>query len=326
MKRFKNILFVNEPATDCEEVLDKAVTLAQNNQANLTIIDVVEPLPTGFFTIPEGLTSDTLQQAIIDDRQEQLEHLVAAVGNKMTVDSRILCGIPHIEITRDVLREGYDLVVKPAHNSGGLRSLLFGGTDLHLLRKCPAPVWLMKMTASGKLRKILAAVDIEHEEESGAQQDALSLQILELAGSLALAEFSELHIVHAWQAVGENTLRGARGGYSAEEVDYYVDEERKRHREWVSGLYQEAIRHLGDDALTYLKPQVHLPNGPAKEVIPQLVQDIDFDLVVMGTVARTGIPGFFMGNTAEMIINNINCSVLAIKPEGFVTPVTLEDA
>lgn len=58
--------------------------------------------------------------------------------------------------------------------------------------------------------------------------------------------------------------------------------------------------------------------------IPELVKEHQIDLVMMGTVGRTGIPGFLMGNTAEMILNRIDCSVLAIKPEGFVTPVTLE--
>jgi len=43
----------------------------------------------------------------------------------------------------------------------------------------------------------------------------------------------------------------------------------------------------------------------------------------MGTVGRTGIPGLIMGNTAESILNNIGCSVLAVKPPGFVSPVTL---
>ena len=46
--------------------------------------------------------------------------------------------------------------------------------------------------------------------------------------------------------------------------------------------------------------------------------------IMMGTVGRTGIPGFIMGNTAETVLNRIDCSVLAIKPEGFVTPVRLE--
>jgi nucleotide-binding universal stress UspA family protein len=57
----------------------------------------------------------------------------------------------------------------------------------------------------------------------------------------------------------------------------------------------------------------------------ELHSQIEADLVVMGTVARTGIPGFIIGNTAETILNQIDGSVLAIKPRGFVTPVTLEE-
>ena len=64
--------------------------------------------------------------------------------------------------------------------------------------------------------------------------------------------------------------------------------------------------------------------GYADQVIPELANDIKADLVVMGTVVRTGLPGFLMGNTAEGILNQLDCSVLAIKPEGFVTPVTID--
>ena len=43
----------------------------------------------------------------------------------------------------------------------------------------------------------------------------------------------------------------------------------------------------------------------------------------MGTVGRTGIRGLFIGNTAEAILNQVKCSVLAVKPSGFETPVRL---
>jgi len=46
----------------------------------------------------------------------------------------------------------------------------------------------------------------------------------------------------------------------------------------------------------------------------------------MGTVGRTGIQGFFIGNTAEEILNQVECSVLAVKPPGFQTPVPDEPA
>ena len=60
-------------------------------------------------------------------------------------------------------------------------------------------------------------------------------------------------------------------------------------------------------------------------MIPELAREIKADLIVMGTVARTGISGFFMGNTAETILNRLDCSVLAVKPQGFETPVALEN-
>jgi hypothetical protein len=34
-----------------------------------------------------------------------------------------------------------------------------------------------------------------------------------------------------------------------------------------------------------------------------------------------GIPGLFIGNTAEEIIQTTKCSVLAVKPTGFISPV-----
>jgi nucleotide-binding universal stress UspA family protein len=55
------------------------------------------------------------------------------------------------------------------------------------------------------------------------------------------------------------------------------------------------------------------------------VVDKDIDLLVMGTVCRTGIAGFLIGNTAEEVLNQVDCSVLTRKPVGFVTPVTLDE-
>ncbi len=68
----------------------------------------------------------------------------------------------------------------------------------------------------------------------------------------------------------------------------------------------------------------HVIKGHAQHVVPELASELAADLVVMGTVARTGIAGLFMGNTAEDILTQLDCSVLTIKPPGFTSPVTLE--
>jgi nucleotide-binding universal stress UspA family protein len=59
-------------------------------------------------------------------------------------------------------------------------------------------------------------------------------------------------------------------------------------------------------------------------VIPDFAMEEQIDLIVMGTVGRSGISGLFIGNTAEKVLQKVDCSVLAVKPEGFVSPVKLD--
>ena len=62
--------------------------------------------------------------------------------------------------------------------------------------------------------------------------------------------------------------------------------------------------------------------GEVAEVIPAYVEEHEIDLVVMGTVARTGIAGLVMGNTAERVLPQLHGSVAAVKPPGYVDPCT----
>ncbi len=203
---------------------------------------------------------------------------------------------------------------------------LFGSEDLHLLRKCPCPVWLIKSQAPKAYRRILAAVDVDdaYRPQELESRRALSRQILEIASSLALAEFADLHIVYVWDAYGESAMRSAFMLTPEEEVIAYVESARQQHARSLDVLLNAVANGESGNALAYLKPQKHLVKGWAGEEIPVLAKQIEAD-VVMGTVARTGVPGFIMGNTAETILNQLDCSVLAIKPPGFVTPVTLEE-
>jgi nucleotide-binding universal stress UspA family protein len=63
--------------------------------------------------------------------------------------------------------------------------------------------------------------------------------------------------------------------------------------------------------------------GEPGHLIPQLAAKMEVGLIVMGTVSRTGVAGFLIGSTAERTLRQVDCAVLAVKPEGFVTPVSL---
>jgi hypothetical protein len=46
------------------------------------------------------------------------------------------------------------------------------------------------------------------------------------------------------------------------------------------------------------------------------------DLIAMGTVGRGGFKGLLLGNTAEKVLGACNCSVLTVKPDDFVSPIS----
>ena len=103
-----------------------------------------------------------------------------------------------------------------------------------------------------------------------------------------------------------------------------IQEEEAKRRNWLEALINAYCGKQGENAVDYLKPQLHLRRGSAGQLVPALGAELGVELVVMGTVGRAGIPGFLIGNTAEAIIDQINCSVLAVKPAGFISPVILD--
>lgn len=315
MQRFKNILCVIDAEADQRWVLERTAALAQNNQARLTVLTVLEPVPAVADIVPA-----TVEQAL---RQRFAGHVAAMlrdVPGASAPQVKAVFGRGYLEVIQEVLRHGFDLVVKPATADVNFAALLFGSNDMHLLRKCPCPVWLLKEDGSVPSRRILAAVDFDPFRPDDAAE--LNRQIIELAAAQALAEGAELHVVHAWDAGAENVLRVWGAGSSEADIAAYVALERQRHESGLNKLMTAAVGWLGQDVLVYLKPRLHLPRGNAANEIPALARTLDVDLIVMGTVGRSGIPGLLIGNTAETILHKVECAVLALKPTGFISPVT----
>jgi nucleotide-binding universal stress UspA family protein len=315
MQRFNNILCVIDAEAEQRWVLERAVALAQNNQARLTVLTVLDPVPA-----VAGIVPQTVEQALAQRFADHLAVLMQGMPSALSPQAKVVFGRGYLEVIREVLRHDYDLVLKPATADADPKALLFGSNDMHLLRKCPCPVWLLKEGGRVPYRRILACVDFDPSRPDDAVE--LNRRILELAAAQALAESAELHVVHVWEATAENVLRVWGAGSGEADIAAYVAVERQRHELWMGELMAAAEGWLGRDALAYLKPRLHLPRGNAASEVPALARTLDADLVVMGTVGRSGIPGLLIGNTAETILHKVECAVLALKPPGFISPVT----
>jgi len=66
---------------------------------------------------------------------------------------------------------------------------------------------------------------------------------------------------------------------------------------------------------------VHLIKGSQKDAILAEAKKRRLDLIVMGTTGRVGIAEFLLGNAAERVLSQVDYSVLAVKPKGFVSAV-----
>lgn len=309
MKLFKNILYVTEPTVDPSAGVARAVTLAETNRSKLTIIDVFPPV------------AEDYRAVTADHHPKALESLIAPYQKRLEIRLDVMVGTSFSEVVRTVLRNEHDLVIKTAEAPDFLRRL-FGGNDMHLLRKCPCPVWLMKPREKSNYTTIMAAVDFDPLNPTALEQ-ALNLEILERASSLALTDSARLHIVHAWEALAEKTMI-MRGNIPYESIAKHIGQEYTLHQKGLDRLIEKMREQVGTDVYDRLAPRAHLPKGPAQTMIATSAAGLSADLVVMGTVVRTGISGLIIGNTAEAILDHLMCSVLAVKPPGFASPVKLD--
>ncbi|MEO1092788.1 MAG: universal stress protein [Pseudomonadota bacterium] len=311
MRRFRNILFVFEDGLTTDQAFQRAANLARRNDAQLTIAHCLDPLPHGDMAAT-GAVDDSWSR-LQDEWRDHLMQLSGPLRNDgIEVDVCILSGMRFREIIALAVRREHDLVVKPATRRGGLHRMLFGSTDMHLIRKCPVPVWLHQEGEGATYRRIMAAVDVGDTSPGG---EAVTRFVLDLASSLAIQESADLHIVHAWQGVGERLALGPRRQLMpTEEIEAEAVRTEERHRKLLADTVAPYI-----DRVPGLK--VHLVRGEPQATLARFANDREIDLVVMGSLGHVGLPGVFVGSTAEETLHQVSCSVLTVKPEGFVSPI-----
>jgi len=324
MKRFKNILLITSQNDVKSPDIKRAVSLAKSNAATLTIADIVPGLPLMDRQVTPTPGIASVLSALAEKRLNELKLMAKELSDKMDITPLVLQGTPYLEIIRIVMQQKFDLLIKISEPEESFTAKIFGSTDFRLLRKCPCPVWLLKPDALFSFHSILAAVALETFDED-EDIDGLNKQILEMATSLALEESSELHIVHAFKIFGEDLLNLPMAGYLAgDEIREWMMSQRHDIEERFNHVTALLKKNLKDNNMEKLNPQFHLVAGDAQEVIQRMIKDNKVDLVIMGTVARSNLSGLLMGNTAENILNRISCSVLAVKPSSFTSPVKFD--
>jgi nucleotide-binding universal stress UspA family protein len=305
---FRHLIHVAGGTLAGDSAFRRALAVADLAGAKLDIaVPIGEARPADTEVL--GLSRQELGDLVSRHYTEKLgEELAPFREEGRSLDIRILPGRPEVAIARDVVDRDLDLVVKLS-GAGDKRGGRLAGLDQKLVRSCPCPVWIERPDASEEVRRILVPVDVDPTEHGRRQ---LARSVMDVALSLATLFDSEVDVLHAWSPYGEVELRGGLVQMAGAQVDAYVREVRESHARRLEELVEDL------EASTTVRP--HLMKGLPQHVIPPFAEETGPDLIVMGTVARSGVRGFLIGNTAESVLKQVDTGLLFVKPPGFTVP------
>lgn len=296
-------------------VLQRAAHIAAVNDAALTVVAVVPQARSQVVLSRPALDLGKVEDLLAEDRQRQLEEAVENLGTS-EVDAKIvvLRGQPLESLVDYVAEHRVDYLLKAPSPGDGLREQLFGGIDKRLMRAAPCTVGIGPERRPGGPRRAIAAVDMDEGDELKA---ALNRRILDAAHMVWSVEGFEIYIIHAWDLYGYSILAHGRGRIPPEKLKSALDQEQARRREWLDALIDDFRESLDPEQAAGFKPTPLLVRGDPVRVIPQKARELEADAVGLGTASRKGLGGLMIGNTAEEILNRVDCAVVALKPEGF---------
>ncbi|RRJ84911.1 universal stress protein [Aestuariirhabdus litorea] len=275
MHNIKNILVVVDTRKATHTALKRGKLIAKVTGATLHLLAC-------------NKKPDANSQAALDTLVEQVrERGINAEGYEQWHDN-VANTVLHLQQS-----QGCALVIKDAREENELSRAVFAPTDWQLLRRCPCPVLLVKNDRAWENGVILAAIDADASDQD---HQILNEVIMSHSHDIAGLANAECHIGAAHPAPMLS---------SPDPVFQNIESLAKLYRDACTPYitqYKMAEKNL------------HIGEGPAQSFIPELAERISASLVVMGTVARTGISGAIIGNTAELILDSICCDVLTLKP------------
>ncbi|UTA48022.1 universal stress protein [Simiduia sp. 21SJ11W-1] len=282
----QTLLVVIDPVTDDQMALRRAVSLALETQAQLHLFCCTYLTDDEMGSFSSRKDAKHTQVTSTKQWLEELAEPVRAQGIK------VRCEVVwnqkwEVMVAQSAGRIGAKFVVKTSFKHSKLERALRRTSDIYLMRTSPCPVLLVKADDDWQNGIVVAAISLEDGQSS---HDQLNNKIVSQAQQLANATKAELHLVSAVH-------------HSANLRDLFqlTDSDDHPPAEMVAQRFGVATN------------RVHLVDGAAIDVIPDSVQKLHADLLVMGTVARTGLAATVLGNTAEKVLDQLSVDLFSVS-------------
>lgn len=297
MASFRRLLVHLDSTATTQPAFRRALRLAEHSRVSIRLVDVLPEIPSADGGPPAFVTliREKMRDRLADATAEARRAGVAVTSALLDGDEATALIRAAVSFRADVVLRSHAVHQKDAHPAGPV--------DSQLLRRCPCPVWLVTPRQAAGERIVMAAVDPDPDDEI---RHELSVRVAKTAMQLATAEGATVHIVHAWTAFGHQVLAGRASRKDL--LAYYAA---------CRTQAETRFDVLRRDAAIPPAVKMHLLEGHSDKVIAAFVDAERVSAVVLGTIARTGLAGLVIGNTAERVLRHVRCSVLALKPAGF---------
>lgn len=303
--KFNNILVVLNPENDKQYALARAVRLVKEQKSEvpvkITVFLAAYDLSYEISALLSAEEREEMHRGVIAQRQKEIQPYLEKYADPMIEFRPIVVWSSNEAeaISVEVEKNNYDLVVKYTKEEESLTSLIFTPMDWQLLRKCPTPMLVVRDGDWKHQRRILVAVNVSGDED---YHEALNKSLVSLSIDLAdNLERGNIHLVSA---------------YPPTPINMAIDLPEFHTSEYINGIRGQYLINMKAlrQSFGIDEDHTHVREGFPEDVIPDVAKELEAELVVLGTLGRTGLSAALLGNTAEHVISKLSCNLLAIKP------------
>ena len=301
INRYQRILVVTDGLRTSAPVHETALSLATDHSAEVMIVDTLQP-PT---TVARWLTSNATEvfEMVLADKQDRLEKIAEGFRKEgVDVQTKVLLGRSSEAITLEAIDWDASLVIRYMKGVRSKFSGIYGNTARALMQICPAPILFVGKTAIEKPR-VLACIDTEHQSQ---ENESILSQSIGLA-----VEKDRLMALNCWEMYGRDMMEKRMNPSAFEQsIEFAESIHRKSFDQFVQA-----------NDLAMFGGGVRFENGEPSILIPQFCHHEEIDVVVMCSASLNHPLRRYFGSTIEAVIEQLPCSLLVVKPIGFVSPI-----
>jgi universal stress protein E len=302
---------------ESEDAMTNILIVIDPEESNYTALERIKEIPaTADVDYKVDLYFDaapvTARKANSNSLRESIAAKQAAVDKLVTpykeMGYRITTSVIQIHrLYEDIINSARDykadFVFKSVRQHAPLKRMFYTSTDWNLIRMCPTALLLVRDQGTVRGKPVIASVNIDDEDP---EHQELNRIVLAQANALAEVLGAKVHLIYAY---GPAVVMGD----GADPMAYQIAKD-KHDAEFKKAKALASVNNV-------LASNTKLREGTPATIVTEYGEEISAGIIVLGTVARNGASGLFIGNTAESMLEKTHRDMFVIKLESFVSPV-----